>query len=212
MDLEANTEEIEAALETIGALEDWYWDRQLAIGCRWQPKKLTQGDGWSWQKLVVAQGWLTHLAIPAWCKGCSHKRLLIEKRWWKGPECNSGTRNWDIKEQLHLGSKRTSNKIIRQTLRLEAAKRAVGVFHQAAENLWLDTVEDSVCNQTEETTGSLCASAVGALATLRYSLPINRRNSDTPMDYLGRPALRRKQCGIYAQSKNCGARWIAFAR
>jgi hypothetical protein len=35
----------EAAVETIGALEDRYGDRHLAIGCLRQPKKWTQGDG-----------------------------------------------------------------------------------------------------------------------------------------------------------------------
>jgi hypothetical protein len=35
----------EAAVEIIRALEDRYRDRHLAIGCRRQPKKRTQGNG-----------------------------------------------------------------------------------------------------------------------------------------------------------------------
>jgi hypothetical protein len=34
-----------AAVETIGALKAQYGDRHLAIECRQQPKKWTQGDG-----------------------------------------------------------------------------------------------------------------------------------------------------------------------
>jgi hypothetical protein len=31
--------------ETVGALKDWYGERHLIVGRRWQPKKRTQGDG-----------------------------------------------------------------------------------------------------------------------------------------------------------------------
>jgi hypothetical protein len=53
--MEANAEEIksvaenqevsneEAAVETVGALEDRYGNRYLAVGCRRQPNKRTQG-------------------------------------------------------------------------------------------------------------------------------------------------------------------------
>jgi hypothetical protein len=56
-DLEVNPEEIEsesehqgvpkeeAAVETIGALEDRYVDQHLAVGRHRQPKRRTQGDG-----------------------------------------------------------------------------------------------------------------------------------------------------------------------
>jgi hypothetical protein len=32
------------------------------------------------------------------------------------------------------------------------------------------------------------------------------RNGDTPRGYLGQAALRRENCDIFPQSKNCGAR------
>jgi hypothetical protein len=63
-DLEANPEKIEnesehqevpneeSAVETIRALEDRYGDWHLAIGCRHQPKKRTQGDGGTRKKLT----------------------------------------------------------------------------------------------------------------------------------------------------------------
>jgi hypothetical protein len=37
------------------------------------------------------------------------------------------------------------------------------------------------------------------------------RNGDTPISYSGRAALKREQCGICAQSKNCGDRETAVA-
>jgi hypothetical protein len=36
--------------------------------------------------------------------------------------------------------------------------------------------------------------------------PRKRRNGDTAIGYSGQAALRREQCGIFAQSKNYGAR------
>jgi hypothetical protein len=53
----------------IGALENRYGDRHLAVGHRRQPKKRTQGDSGSQQKLVPARGRLTRRAIPAPRKG-----------------------------------------------------------------------------------------------------------------------------------------------
>jgi hypothetical protein len=49
----------EAAVKTIGALEDQYGDRYLAIRRRQQPKKWTQGDGGSWRKLAAPFRWMT---------------------------------------------------------------------------------------------------------------------------------------------------------
>jgi hypothetical protein len=46
----------EAAMETIGALEDQYWDWRLTVGCHQQLKKWTQDDGGSRQKLAAARG------------------------------------------------------------------------------------------------------------------------------------------------------------
>jgi hypothetical protein len=107
-DLEANLEEIEAvaehqevrkeeaAVRTVGALEDRYGDRYLVVVCRRQLKKRTQGDGGSQKNLAAARILLTSLAIPARRKGPSHKGPTVEKRQQKGrkePEFNNGIRN-----------------------------------------------------------------------------------------------------------------------
>jgi hypothetical protein len=80
--------EEEAAVETIGALED----RCLAIGRCQQLKKQTQGDGESQKKLVAVHRWMTRRAVPARCRGCSHKGPMVKKtegrgiqQWNKGP-------------------------------------------------------------------------------------------------------------------------------
>jgi hypothetical protein len=63
-------------------------------------------------------------------------------------------------------------------------------------------VEESTLTQTEEEPISgLCAGTVGAPATTEYSLPVIRRNGDTPMGYSGGIALRTEQCGS-AESLN----------
>jgi hypothetical protein len=89
-DLEANREKSEcgsehlevpkkeAAVETIGALEDRYGDRHLAVWHRRQPKKRTQRDGGSRQKLAAARGRLTRPAVPARRKGRSHIGPTVE--------------------------------------------------------------------------------------------------------------------------------------
>jgi hypothetical protein len=48
--------EEEVEVKTIGALEDRYGNRHLAVGRRRMPKKRTQGDGVSRQKLAAARG------------------------------------------------------------------------------------------------------------------------------------------------------------
>jgi hypothetical protein len=81
------------AVETIRALEDQYGDWHLAVGHRQQLKKWTQGDGGSWKKMGATCRHITHRAIPAWCKGRDHKGQTVEKRQWKGLECNNSIRN-----------------------------------------------------------------------------------------------------------------------
>jgi hypothetical protein len=73
----------ETAVETIGALEDRYGDRYIAVGSRRQPKKRTQGDDGSREKLVAARRRMTRRAIPARRKGRSHEGPTVEKRRWK---------------------------------------------------------------------------------------------------------------------------------
>lgn len=59
----------EAAVETIGALKERFWDRNLAAGRRRQLKEGTQGYGGYRNKLGAARGGMTHRAIPTPCKG-----------------------------------------------------------------------------------------------------------------------------------------------
>jgi hypothetical protein len=81
-DFEANPEEKEsvaehqevpseeAAVGTIGALEDRYGDRYLVACCLRQTNKLTEGDDGSRQKLGRL---LTRRGIPALRKGCGRR-------------------------------------------------------------------------------------------------------------------------------------------
>jgi hypothetical protein len=54
-------------------------------------------------------------------------RPTVQKRRRKGPECKSGIKGRGLKQQLRLGSERTFNKTIRQTLGLAVVKRAVEI-------------------------------------------------------------------------------------
>jgi hypothetical protein len=56
-------------VETVGALEDRYGDRHLAVRHHWQPKKHTQGDDGSLKKLAAAHRWMTRRIVPARHKG-----------------------------------------------------------------------------------------------------------------------------------------------
>jgi hypothetical protein len=46
----------EAAVEIFGALKELYWDRHLAVGCRRQLQKRTQGDGGSRKLAATRRG------------------------------------------------------------------------------------------------------------------------------------------------------------
>jgi hypothetical protein len=96
----------EAAVETIGSLKDRFGGRRLAVRRRVR---------------------LTRHAVPARRKGHIHKGPTVEKRRWKGPECNNCIRNRDLREQLRLGSKTAFNKALGQTHELEVLTRAVGI-------------------------------------------------------------------------------------
>jgi hypothetical protein len=69
----------------------------------------------------------------------------------------------------------------------------------------VDNVEDSPTQTREETTSGLCADTVGETSHFCVF-------NDTLIGYSGQTALRRDQCGIFAQSKNCGAKETATAR
>jgi hypothetical protein len=91
-DFEANSDEIEseseheevpkeeAAVESTGALEDRYGDRNLAAGRHRQPKKRTQGGGGLRKKLATVRRRMTRRAVPARRKGRIHKEPWVEMR------------------------------------------------------------------------------------------------------------------------------------
>jgi hypothetical protein len=83
-------------VETVGALDDNFGDRRLAVGRRRQRKKRTQGDGGSRKKLAIGSRRMTHSAIPASRKehgrqglgrrdnvarGVHEERTLGKRRW-----------------------------------------------------------------------------------------------------------------------------------
>jgi hypothetical protein len=126
-DLEANPEKSDAvaehqeapkeetAVETIEVFIDQNGDHHLAVRHRRQPKKRTQGDGGSRNNLTAA----------------GHRGPTVEKRRWKGPECNNGIRNRGLKQKLRLGNKKTLSKenakeTLRQTIQLKVVKLGSG--------------------------------------------------------------------------------------
>jgi hypothetical protein len=50
---------------------------------------------------------------------------MLERRQWPLPQCSSGIRVQDLKEQLCLGSERTSSRIFRKAVMLEIVKGRV---------------------------------------------------------------------------------------
>jgi hypothetical protein len=118
----------EAAVQTIGALEDRYRDRHLAVGHRRQQKKRTQVDDGCRQKLAAARGRMTHCAIPAPRTGRrqgpgrinvergAHNGRTLEMGRRKGPECNSEIKDRGARRQICQGSERAFKKTVRQIL------------------------------------------------------------------------------------------------
>jgi hypothetical protein len=96
----------EAAVETIGALEDRYGDRHLDVGQRRQPKKRIRDDSEFRQKIASARGLLTNRVIPESRKGHGRqgpgrenvakgaaKGRTFERRRRTRQECNTGIKN-----------------------------------------------------------------------------------------------------------------------
>jgi hypothetical protein len=69
----------DTAVETIRALEDRYVDQHLAVGCRRQPKKLTQGNGGSRKKLAAVRRRMTRRDVRTRHERRSHKGPTVEK-------------------------------------------------------------------------------------------------------------------------------------
>jgi hypothetical protein len=105
----------EAAVKSFGALMKQHRGQHLAAECGQKPKKGTRGNGGSRMKLASACRGLIHHAGVAQCKGHCRQGHIMNS---VAPRI----RNRDFKEQLHLGSKRTSGRIYRKALVLEIVK------------------------------------------------------------------------------------------
>jgi hypothetical protein len=126
-DLEANSEETnaivarrkvpneEAAVEAIGALEDRYGDRRLAVGCRRQPKKWVPAEAGRPPRTVHPR------AVPALRKGRILRGLIRQAA--AVSEDEAGGR----RQETSLGRVKTLYEALGQTLELEVVKLAVGV-------------------------------------------------------------------------------------
>jgi hypothetical protein len=125
----------EAAMEPLGALKDRYGKGPLAVGCRRQSKKLTQGDGGSRQKLIAARGRCTALSKGGSCRG-------PEKDEMTGSENEAGDKSYSLKPMGH--PMRPSDKS--SDLRSRGEQPS---FHGAAEDECLDIVEDSAPHPNE---------------------------------------------------------------
>jgi hypothetical protein len=130
----------EASVKLIIALKKRHGDRHLAVGCRRKLKKRTKDNGGSWKKLAAACSGTTGHAGMAQCIGHSRqgqgqdivlrgtsKRWMFGKRSRPKPESNNSIRGQGLRQQLHLGSKRAFNKIIRWIFGLEIMKQAVRI-------------------------------------------------------------------------------------
>jgi hypothetical protein len=91
--------------------------------------------------------------------------------------------------QLLLGSERTLYEALAQKFELATANIAVAFFGRLRKmREW--TVEEPAPYQTKEEASQ--------------ARPLRKEgNSDTPVGCSGQIALRREQCGIFAQNKNC---------
>jgi hypothetical protein len=146
--MEANLEEMkfvaeqekvpkeEAAVKPVRRLKKQHRGWHLYAGFRGKQKEWTQGKGGCWKKLAAAHRRMTRRAGVTRCKGhgCkgqnkddvgkrTQKGRTEEKRCWKDLEFKNGIRNQDLRQQLHLGSRRAFNKIIRMTFGLESMKQ-----------------------------------------------------------------------------------------
>jgi hypothetical protein len=140
--------EEEAAVETSRAQKKRCKGWDLVVRRRGKPKERTKGNGESRKKLATAGIGMTLRAEVAKHKGRSYTGPMVEQRQRNnrtrhkvarrapegralqksrrnGPECNNGIRNQDFKEQLRLGSERTSSGIYRKALVPGIVRRTV---------------------------------------------------------------------------------------
>jgi hypothetical protein len=116
------------------------------------------------------------------------KRRTFGRSRWKLPKCNNGIKKRSMKQRLRFGREKTSKEVLGQTFGLEVLKRAVEpsirLRRTSAWTMW----RSQPPFQTKEEASQ--ASPLG-----------KEGNSDTPLGYSGRAALRRKQCSMSAESQ-----------
>jgi hypothetical protein len=157
--MEANPEEMksvavhekvpeeEAIVETFGGLKERYGDRHLIVRRPGLPKKRNQASGGSRKKLATSCGRLTLCAILALCTGhCfqeqgkdktvprTRKGRKFGKRLRAKPEGINRIGDRDLKEQLQLGSERTSGKSLQEGSRAGDREEKSQAFSQDSKN------------------------------------------------------------------------------
>jgi hypothetical protein len=136
-DLQANTEEIEivaehrqvskqeAAVKTMGALEDRYRDQSLAVRWCGLPKKRTEDNDGSRQKLAATHGLLTRRAVPA----------LHKRRSCRGPGRHPATGLEDeAADRSYVWEARRHSLRPADKLSIGDCEASSRVFHWAVEN------------------------------------------------------------------------------
>jgi hypothetical protein len=140
----------------------------------------------------------------------------------------NGIRDWDLEEQLHLGSERASRRIFRNALVPEIVKQRVepsARTRKATGHCWGVCIlrnEEETAHKSKNWSCSTDHSRIfrlqraekedggkpGSISILcrNKQNPWGVRNGDTSIGYSWRVALRRQQCGIFALSNNCGSR------
>jgi hypothetical protein len=166
-----------AAEENIGALEDWSEDQCLAVRhCRW----------------------LTHHAVPAQHKGCSHKGLTIKNRRQAQPRRNNGIRDRSLKQKLQLGSKEMlmtlSGRLSCWRLWSEQLGLLSGFKKWVSSHCGGAGHRPSTRRDYPQQECQRCRSS-GHFQKFCLHWP-KRRNGSKPLGYSGQAALRRGQCDM----------------
>jgi hypothetical protein len=156
-------------------------------------KKQTQGNGGSQKKLAADHRRMTrHVGVARpegyCCQGHGRSNVVcgatkgrtLGRRYQPKLECKNGTRNRGLRQQLHLGSKRAFNKIVRKTFKLEFVNRIAG----SSIRMQVDIVEGSAPSETEkETAHRVGAGNVGAPAILgSFASVVGKRKTRKAQD------------------------------
>jgi hypothetical protein len=129
----AGTLQKELNVDTVRSFEDPHMDQHLVVRSRRQWKKRTQGKGGGSRKMMAATRRLMILRAVHIRKGPGRdsvarrtpkKRTFVKRR---RKTCKSGIKDRTDRRQLQLRIERTSDKIVRKTVKLEVTKRMVGL-------------------------------------------------------------------------------------